>query len=214
MKYFYMSVVAPAFILVPVAIAIIKYKALTKETRILFYYLLMTAVTNVVSIILATKNISNLEIFHVYTVIEALLLLQFFSLIFKSPAMVRLTRILMIGFPFFCCVYFLFIQSISGFNTYTRPAECILFMLLCVLYWWQAGDNESATETGWVAMPVNWVLSGLLLYFSSAFFLFIFSGFLFSRYSIGVNMMVWNIHATLAAMMYILFAMGFSKCSR
>jgi hypothetical protein len=212
MKYFYMSVIAPAFILVPVSVAIWKYNILTKETKVIFYYLVITAITNLASIILAANSIPNLEIFHVYTIIEALLLLQFFALIFQSQALVRLTRFLMIGFPLFCCINFIFIQGISSFNPYTRPVEGIMFMLLCMAYWWRTGDSDSTAR--WDTMPVNWILSGLLLYFSSTFFLFIFSGFMFSRYSIGVNKMIWNIHATLVATTHLLFAVGFSKCKK
>ncbi|MET0394830.1 MAG: hypothetical protein ABW019_16915 [Chitinophagaceae bacterium] len=212
MKYLYMSVIAPAFVLVPVSAALIRYRALTRAMRVLFGYLVLTAVVNAVSTLLAENGHSNLEIFHVYTIVESVLLLQFFYLTFRQRRPKRLTRLLMIAFPLLCCLNFIFIQSISGFNTYTRPVECVLFMALCLAYWWQAGDAE--TGGSWTAVPVNWVLSGLLLYFSSAFFLFIFTNFMFTQYSRAVNETIWNIHATLVAIMYLLFAIGFSKCNR
>jgi hypothetical protein len=34
---------------------------------------------------------------------------------------------------------------------------------------------------------------------------------MFSKYSIAVNEMVWNVHATLVLIMYLLFAIAFYK---
>lgn len=210
MKYLYMSVIAPAFVLVPVSAALVRYKALPAGMRVLFFYLVITAVVNAASTIMAENGISNLEIFHLYTIAESSLLLQFFYQVFRSARAKRLIRVIMIVFPLLCCLNFIFVQSISGFNTYTRPVECILFMALCLAWWWHSGDMEQSA--GWTAVPENWILSGLLLYFSSAFFLFIFTNFMFSQYSRAINELIWNLHATLVAIMYLLFAAGFSKC--
>jgi hypothetical protein len=118
--------------------------------------------------------------------------------------------VLWLLFPLFCIVNILFLQGIDRHNTYSRPLEAIMFIALSVCYWWYAGNEESSDA--WTSVPVNWILSGLLLYFSSSFFLFVFSNYLAGKYSLSVNELVWNIHATLVVIMYFLFTIGFIKC--
>lgn len=207
-----MSVVVPSFVLVPIVMAIARYKVLTQETRVVFYYLLVTAVAHVVTIEMARRSIPNLVVFHFFTIVEALFFLRFFLLLFSDPIMRKLIRILMIAFTLFCLVNLVFFQSIAFFNTYTRLIECIIFILLNLVYWWADGSKE--TNTRWAAVPVNWILSGILLYFASASFLFIFTNFMFSKYSLAVNLMVWNVHATLVLIMYLLFAAAFYQCRK
>ena len=212
MEYPYMSLVVPSFVLVPIVMAIIRYKTLTQETKVVFYYLLVTAVAHVITIDMARRGIPNLVVFHFYTIVETLFFLQFFFRLFSGSVMRKLIRVLMIAFTVFCLVNLIFFQSIAFFNTYTRLIECIIFILLICVYWWL--DSVTEHSTGWATQPVNWILSGILLYFSSSFFLFIFTNFMFSRYSLAVNEMVWNIHATLVLIMYLLFATAFYQCRK
>jgi hypothetical protein len=54
-------------------------------------------------------------------------------------------------------------------------------------------------------------MSGLLLYFSSAFILFTFSDFIISVSSRTVSIVLWNIHAGLSVLMFLLLAIGLRK---
>lgn len=206
MRYVYMRVVAPSFILLPILIAVINYYKITKAIRVLFYYLLVTACISAGSTILAAKRINNAPLIHIDTIIESLFLLRFFGLLFVNKPLNRYIRILTIVFPVFCCINFIFFQSIYSFNTYTHALEAMLFITFSMLYWIYRDDDVS-----WSSVSTNWIVSGLLLYFSSGFFLFVFGNFLLT------NEFTWNIHATLILIMYLLFATGFyinAKTSR
>lgn len=198
MNYVYMRVVAPSFIILPLVIAGVYYHRLTKAMRVLFYYLLVTAVISIVSTLLAINHIRNTPLIHSDTVIETLFLLYFFDLLFADNRMSSYLRPLMVLFPVFCCINFIFLQSIYSFNAYTRALEAMLFITLSMLYWIYRNDNIS-----WLHISANWIVSGLLLYFSAAFFLFVFGNYL------SASLLAWNIHATLILIMYLLFATGF-----
>lgn len=210
MHHIYAGLIVPSSIAVPIYIVQAKYKGLPEEIKILFYYLLAMAVIYLVSTIMALNRIHNLYIIHADTVIESIFLLRFFYFAFRQRVVRRWIRVLIVIFPVFCCVNFIFFQSLYNYNTYSRPIEAIIVITLCLFYWWYTGDEEVAGT--WMSIPLNWVISGLLLYFSSAFLLFVFSNLLISRYDRGMNEFLWNVHATLILVMYSLFAIGFSKC--
>jgi len=88
-------------------------------------------------------------------------------------------------------------------------------MIYSLIYF--AQNNEDGIEKKWVVNPINWVSTGLLLYFSGALFIFSFSNMTslqkVSKYH-SLDVLIWDIHATLLLIMYLLFAIGFSKCRK
>ncbi|MES2373590.1 MAG: hypothetical protein V4557_13500 [Bacteroidota bacterium] len=204
MNYVYMRVVAPSFILLPLVIAGVYYYKLTRAMRVLFYYLLVTALISIATTVLAIKHIRNTPLIHIDTIVETMFLLRFFDLVFANKRLTKYIRVLLIVFPVFCCINFIFFQSIYSFNSYTRAVESMLFISFSMLYWIYRNDN-----TTWYSVPSNWMVCGLLLYFSSGFFLFVFSNYLASTLSLPGLVFVWNFHATLILIMYLLFAIGF-----
>jgi hypothetical protein len=211
-QYIFVGIIAPCFILIPLVAGFAHYRFLNREFKVIIYYLLTTALANAVAKILIVFHFHNLFIIHVYTVIEALFLCWLFILILPDYKIQITIRFLAILFPAFCLVNFVFFQNSTVLNTYTRPVEAIIFIALSMCYWWK--NNNMDYEVSWANYPLNWIVSGLLLYFSSAFFLFVFSNLLAFSYSTAVNVFIWNIHAVILIVMYLFFAMGFYKCKR
>jgi len=207
-EYIYMNVIAPAFILLPVAIAFLKYGALSKPARLLLGYLLIDTLVSILSSALAFYHIANTPLYHIATMIETVLLLYFFYGIFQQKYFARYIPWAMVLFPVACIINTLCFQHILEFNSYTLSLQSLLIILLCFLYWWHY-ENELAKP--WAGVPLNWIISGLLLYFSSSFLLFTFSNAALTYLSVKNFILVWNIHATLSVVMYIFIGIGFSK---
>jgi hypothetical protein len=210
MTIVYLDYVVPGSVLLPIAILLPKVRHTPVYAKLLFSYLLISALVNATFIIMARNNIPNLWIIHIYTALESFLLLWFFKYIIKKPIALKVIQALMIGFPLFCVFNFLFLQSIYNFNTYARPFEAFIFIALSMIYWGQ----ESEEDIHWAAIPANWFVTGLLLYFSGAFFIFLFSNYLAGYVTNKVMDIAWYTHATLILLMYILFAIGFLKCKK
>jgi hypothetical protein len=211
----YMGIVVPAAVLLPIAIAIGKRKYIGRALTVILYYLLVGAVTSIVTVTLANLAIPNLPVLHVFTILEFLLFSYFYLLMLKGKTAGRIIRYLMILFPLFCVVNFLFFQSVYHFNTNTRPVEALILMMCSLAYFAQI--NDTATGAKWTSNPVNWMNTGVLLYFSGALFIFSFSNVTASHLTkkyFNINILMWNIHATLLLFMYLLFALGFSKCRK
>jgi len=200
------GIIVPLSILLPIGIFIPRYKYASKELKAIFYYLVMVSLISFVAIVLKNQKINNLPLLHVYTILEAGFIFYYFKTVFKNEAANRIINFLMVVFPALCIVNFSFFQSIYKFNTYTRPLEAILITILCIIYFFKSGFFER-----WIKMPVNWINMGIMSYFPAASIIFILSNtFVFKSYDRDLNILVWDLHALLVLIMYLLFAKAFS----
>ncbi len=207
-EYIFMNVVAPAFILVPVFTAVVHYRYLTAGARVLFVYLLVDAVVSITSSTLAYHHLPNMPLYHFATIADTVLLLYFFKLVFTGHSWASYLTVVIFLFPVLGVLNMLFLQPLLSFNSYMLSLKSMLLIALCFLYWWY---YEPVAGKSWKDIPLHWIMSGLLLYFSSAFILFTFSDFIISVSSRSTSIVLWNIHATLSVLMYLVFAIGLNK---
>lgn len=205
-EFIYMDLVAPAFILVPLFTAIVRYRWLTSAARVLMFYLLIDAVVSIISSALAYHKKPNTALYHIATIIDTVLLLYFFSLVFAERTWAKYLRAGMIVFPVLAILNILLLQPMSSFNSHMLSVKSLLVVSLCFLYWW-----HHEPERSWQSTPLHWMISGLLLYFASAFLLFTFSSLIMSVSSRSFSIVLWNIHASLSILMFLLLAVGFFK---
>jgi len=203
-----MTVITPACNIFPVVIALIKFNNLPKEARIFFYYLVFNGLVSIASSLLAYYHLPNTPLFHATTVIETILLLYFFLIVFNKHSIAGYIKVLMLLFTIFACLNTIFFQSIHVLNSYTLSLQSLIVIALCFLFWWHHSNDK---RLPWSSFPLNWIISGLLLYFSSTFILFTFSNAVILFFSKYASTLVWNIHATLTIIMYLLVSIGYSK---
>jgi hypothetical protein len=213
MKYVFAGIVVPASIIIPVTVAVARRHQWKNSFRFIFLYLCFSLAASIASRVMASRGINNMPLVHIDTIVEMLLFSLFFQAALPHRNQRRLIRICMLLFCILSLVNFSFFQSIYQFNTYTRPLEAILMISISLLYWLQPDRDEEAHER-WIDIPENWIVSGILLYFASAMFLFIFSNYLIDQFSKQANIFIWNLHAAIVLLMYGLFTIGFYKCKK
>ena len=206
----YQGFFVPASIAVPVTVAIRRYRFAGKGPRGILWYLLVSGFINGIAIILSFLRTNNLPLLHVYTVIELVLLGQFFSYSFRSAFMRNWIRGIQLVFVLLCTVNFCFIQSLYIFNSYTRPLEAIVIICLSLLYLYSLTGPDAAVP--WTTLPEVWIAAGLLIYFSTSFSEFTFANVVSVKASRSVKLLIWNIHDTMVLIMYLFFAKGFTQC--
>ena len=203
-RYVFIGIIVPFSVLVPILFGLINYKTAKTNSRILLYYLIISGIINIIAILIQRYHLSNLPLLHVYTLIEAIFLISYFRLIFNDLFIKKVLFSLTILFPIICILNFTFLQSIYTFNTNTRPLEAILITFFCMLYIYKSGFTEN-----WICKPVNWFNMGILIYFPTAFIIFISSNYLIVNNNKTMTNMVWDIHAALVLLMYLLWSRGF-----
>lgn len=209
---FFMSVLVPWSILLPICIGLFKIKVLPKNARIIWYYLIVSAVVNfAASFIGRTLHLNNLPLIHLYTAIEGVLFCWFYKTTFQAPKNSLLFWMLPLLFVLLCIINALFFQSIYTYSSYTRSVEAIFCILFALNYFARAATDNKGQKL--ITMPAFHFNAGIFLYFSGAFMLFVFSNFIFTL-SDSDYYIVWVIHAGFVLCMYLFFALAMLLCKK
>lgn len=136
-----------------------------------------------------------------------LLAIYFLSLNVSNITRISLRAWLLL-FPLLCIINVLFFQKANEFNSYARPLEAFILIFYCANFFYRSAGSEKS----WVLSPHNWINSGLLLYFSGSFFIFILSNVVHAKLNHDQKMWIWNTHDTFVLFMYLFFAVGIRQC--
>jgi hypothetical protein len=145
----------------------------------------------------------NYLFLHVYGILEALLLLYFYSLVLTK------SRMTIYGVAIAYSVFY-FLNSMwwefGAFNTYARSIECLIMIGLSLALFYQFYNEEDDIFID--QSPLFWINIAVLTYFSGAFFSFILSKEILS------GPLPWMLHNVCNALKNILFAIGLWKIRR
>jgi hypothetical protein len=204
MSHLFIGAIAPALILLPVSVAVLKFAQMPLSVRQIFYYLLGSGCINLIAILLANRGIINLPLLHLLTLVELYFLLKFYSTLFEgnTTVIIKYTSVITILASLANSIW---LQNIYKFNSYARALVAISIILLSLLYFIKVPENKK--------VPAELVIVyGLLLYYAGSFFLFLFSNYLKS--GLGSSTMVWNINAALLVIFYLFITAGILKCNQ
>ncbi|MEB0302895.1 hypothetical protein [Mucilaginibacter sp. 5C4] len=201
----YAMYIVPPTVLIPIVFALLNFNHLTKPLKIIFWYLIFSGLFNLVALVLISMHQTTTWTLHLYAIIEFIVHSLFYSMFFSKKKR-NIFIVLMVGFTTLCVINYFFIQNKIEFNTYTRPLGAIIIIAYSLLFILKNQNDEES----WGDNIYNWINAGILLYFASCLFMFIFSNYLLE--SPDISRLVWAIHDTVLIFEYTLFAVGFYKC--
>lgn len=115
-------------------------------------------------------------------------------------------------FVMLCIANALYLQDIHTYNSYTRSVEAIVCILFSLNYFAKlASDPETGNV---IRLSDFYANTGIFLYYSGAFILFVFSNFIITKLSLNNFLIIWNIHAALILLMYQGIAVSFLLCKK
>lgn len=205
MSTLYMGIIAPSVVLVPLGIGLYTYRNHTSPERMALYYLWLSVTFNIIAKVTAGMKINNMPYLHLYTVLEFVLLCLLFRTMFTGLRLKQALTCLAVGFTLVVSIYTLQSNTLYTYNVWPRFVASILVLSLCVLYL----VTDLVKTEGKGSVFSLFAVTGLLLYFSGSSALFGFSDSITGNRRL--NTIIWNIHATLFALMYIFFALGYLK---
>ncbi len=211
MYRFYMGIIVPSSIIIPLCIALARYQYLAKAMRVIFYYLLVSGCVNAIAVYMAKHRMNNLPLLHLYTIIEFAFISLFYFTVFEKTAIKNTILRLIPVFTGLCVLNAVFLQSIYVYNSYPHSVEALLIMGYSILYLFQSSKTNT-NATSWVNNPVSWVNTGILQYFSGALFLFAFSNLITAN--VHINAIIWCVHATLVLIMDTYFSIRVITCKK
>jgi hypothetical protein len=209
MHYFYTGVIVPASVILPIGAAVYAYRQLEKPHKILLFYLVIAGIIDVMASYMAHHKINNLWLLHIYTAIEAVLLLWYYKMALNDNTLRRVIPYLMVLFPIVCAVNIFWGQGVYRINTYTRPVEALMLIFMGIVYFLERSHEPVVARKG-LAASMTWINAGLLFYMSASLFFFAFSNFLHTGQFFSIFIII--CHSTFIVIMYLLFMIGFLKC--
>ncbi|WP_146810657.1 hypothetical protein [Empedobacter brevis] len=202
MSKIYMGVIVPCMVILPITICLFRTKNWDNQVRILFFYLILSGVFNLIAKLTARTN--NLPFLHLYTVLEFITICLFFKGFIRKKSGNFTLNSLIVSF-FLLALWYAFIEeSLFVFNKIPRFSGSLTITIMCLHFLIKDLGSIKANLSNFQFLAIM----GLLFYYSTCAILFGLSDELLKipRY---VATMFWNIHASLNMLMYILFALGF-----
>jgi len=205
---YYTLYLTPASIVIPIIIALLRYKLLSPPFKALFWFLVFSGIANAINIMLSLHHIPTTIMFHLYTPIEFAFISLFYNYLFKG-AWQKIMVMLVVVLSIFCLVDFFYIQNGIQVDTYPGTVEAIIIIAYSVLYLNQQSNIEN--NDNWGQSALNWVNIAFLIYYGCGLFMFSSINYLIhaSKY---VNLIVWSVFDTILVIQSLLFAIGYYKC--
>ncbi|MBC7865708.1 MAG: hypothetical protein IAF38_22225 [Bacteroidia bacterium] len=191
-----------------VCIGMLRFKTLTRELRVLFLFSILAFASDLCSLILGKYGINNLFVFHVFTPAEFILLSAVYY--FKSEKKgVKIALIIVsILFLILAFVDSFFFELLSSVDSISSATESLVLMLYSLFFFYSL--LKKLEYKNLFDNPMFWFNSGVLIYFSGNFFLFIFSNYMLGFSDVYFDRM-WHIHDILNVAMNILFGLALWK---
>jgi hypothetical protein len=148
---------------------------------------------------------NNMPFFHIYILVEYLLLLQIFRFMYGKDISLRTWWGLSIGFILTWIVNTIIGEGWWGFPDYIHALEAIVIIIL-VIRWFLKMLREKS-----IAQPSKtfefWLCAGLLIFFTGNFLLFLFPKFLINTGK-EVFEAIWQMNCILIIITYLLYTVA------
>jgi hypothetical protein len=192
----------------PVIIGFRHFKFLSPGHRTLFFYCLLSLAVESVVLLLWTRRLNNLPIFHAFTCVEILLFANYFKQEINSKTFNRYLVVTLILFFCFFIINILFFQGLKQFNTYSISAESVLLITYASISLFVLLKRPQ------IGYPINTslllVCSAILIFNSGNLFLFIMGDYLSAHFR-SLSKLSWVFHSVLNILSFVIFGIALWK---
>ena len=171
--------------------------------RIVMLYFLCAGGASIGLHIFGNLRSNNLFVFHVYTLLEFFLLMLLYRNLLHASFAKRVINRTLLFFLVFKVVDVFFVTGFYQFDALAVTIESATLIVLSLWYFSQLLNERTSNIKGF---PPFWINSGILIYFSSSFFIFLFSAEIIN--DVERYYLYWSIHDTLVIVRDLLFTVA------
>lgn len=189
--FWYLAHISTFISIVPIVVGLFIFKRLTPIQRVLFTLVLLVFTTEVTAYVFWQKELNNNPIYHVYAIIEFFLILQIFKIELTNLLFHKTFNIVFVLFLMFGVVNAVLWQNVFIFNSNVTTVLSLLVIVLVLIYYYSLLQKAKLEPLD--KMPIFWISSGMMLYFSTNLILFFIS-----KNEIFINKngyTIWSIHS-------------------
>ncbi|MDP1728532.1 MAG: hypothetical protein Q8M15_17235 [Bacteroidota bacterium] len=201
--------ISQASVLIPIIAGLLFYKRINTPFKWLTWFFILSAFVEIISVkIIHRGQHNNMPLLHLYTLIEFIAFGYMYYVYFKDrnrlkyfPVITLFTFIIIAG------IDAIWINGIWLPNTVARSFECMVLVLLALMYYYLF-FKESFDQVVW-KQSMFWLSTGVLFYFAINEPFFMLYNFFLSNHSDMAKLGL-NIHAVINIFTNILFAISFT----
>lgn len=203
-----LSHISAGLAFLPLIISLVNIKLIRGYLKPVFLLLIICVLTDSIGIIAADKQINADRIFFTYTLIEFSLISTFYIIFFRRYFRPVAVYAILVLFPISATALY-FLYGVETADSFAVSVESFIFTCYCLFLFYYILKNLIFENL--LASPVFWINTGILLYFTGNFCIFIFSSYVKSH-ATGEYSLLWrSIHTFFNIFMNIFFSIGFWK---
>lgn len=206
---FYFSIyLAYVPILISTIWGALNFGRLRFEFQILSIFIFISAATQVMCEFLALNKINNLPISHAYTIFGFWVLARFYQKVLTPFVPRQWFTILELGFTLFAIANAIFWQPLFTYNSIPITVEALVFIVLALSTFILSLNEEMNAHILPVRRSLNWLNSGIFIYFSGNTILFYNGEAIMHAISEQWTKYTWLVHSVLTFTFYSCLLMG------
>lgn len=192
-------------------LALIRYKDLSKELKVFSWFIFVSAIVQCFSLVLWSFSINNLFLNHLFVPLGSVCIAIFYNRLLSRFINSNVVWIVLALFIITTLINSIFIQPLATYNSYAQVIQCVLVVILSLATFLLLMNHGNYLTNEVDVKSVNWINSGLFIYYASVLILFYFGDILIKSFSMEVNRYAWLLHSLFYIIMSGCFFMGLWK---
>jgi hypothetical protein len=198
---------SPWIIVIPLFLSIRNYsKNKSAELKPLIFYLLLSCITQIVSLGLWANSINNLPVLHVYTILEFNVLMWFYLVVFNDVLAKKIILCICVLFTLFAIIDSTLLENVFIFNTLGRSIEAFLIISMSLVYFIYSLSTENL-NAAINSRQIKYINIGIFIYFTGSIVLFTFNNYIIALAKTLV-LNIWSIHTLLLVLFYVIITIS------
>jgi hypothetical protein len=210
----YIIIISHLPLLITFGYALITFGKQQKILKVFSCFLFLSYVIQFASLLFWFNGMNNMPLLHAYVGTGFLLLSLFYKKVLEG--FISAVLIYSIAGVFFILTLLnsLFVQSVYTFNSYALTLESVLLIIFSLTTYILLLDKTVKEKRKSMVSSINWINSGIFMYYVSNLLIFYFSGYFKKYFSREFNHYTWVLHAFFSVVMYTFFFIGLWKRPR
>ena len=191
--------------IIPVICGLLYFKNLDKTFKSLVWILLFFVGVEIFSFSLTKSVKINLPLYHIFTVLEFVLLYFVFNSYFQFSKKVNILVVGLFGIVALLDAFLL--HSLTTFNGIVKPLECIILTVLALYFYYNSLNKNLMNSI--FKQPMFWFSTSIFIYFSLNFFKFLLMNFFMEGVAVDIKYLHNNVHSLTNITANLLYSIAF-----
>lgn len=187
------------------------YRRLTVQAKNISYFIFFSCTIEIFSKILWYRGENNLPLLHLYVLVGFLLIIWFYRSILIRFIHDSIFLFVALSFTLFTLVNSLFFETIFTFNSTALSVQAVLLITFSIFTFMVLMNDIVKDKRPELHPFLNWINSGVFVYYLSSLMVFYFSSMFIQIYSSLTNQYLWSMHSIFLMVMYSCFFIGLWK---